>query len=93
MLFRSRFRKVFPSHDTKRPDLLLVDASALKLTQVDYLATSEMNNLPSKMTLEVVYGHAWAIGKHLAKAQDKVAYIDLNQIGRKTRPGMSIHHL
>jgi malonyl-CoA O-methyltransferase len=33
----------------------------------------------------VVYGHAWAIGKHLAKAKDQVAYIDLNQIGRKTR--------
>jgi malonyl-CoA O-methyltransferase len=41
--------------------------------------------LPKKMTLEVVYGHAWAIGKRLAKAQDSVAYIDVNQIGRKTR--------
>jgi len=69
----------------ERPDLLLADASALKLTQVDYLATSEMNNLPSKMTLEVVYGHAWAIGKHLAKSHDRVAFIDVNQIGRKTR--------
>jgi malonyl-CoA O-methyltransferase len=37
------------------------------------------------MTLEVVYGHAWVIGKHLTKAQDSVAYIDANQIGRKTR--------
>jgi malonyl-CoA O-methyltransferase len=41
--------------------------------------------LPQKLTLEVVYGHAWAIGKHLGKAQDNVAYIDVNQIGRKTR--------
>ncbi|MEY4523126.1 MAG: hypothetical protein RIR27_202, partial [Pseudomonadota bacterium] len=41
--------------------------------------------LPQKLTLEVVYGHAWALGKNLAKAQDDVAYIGLNQIGRKTR--------
>jgi malonyl-CoA O-methyltransferase len=41
--------------------------------------------LPQKLTLEVVYGHAWALGKNLAKVQDDVAYIDLNQIGRKTR--------
>jgi len=46
---------------------------------------SQKGVLPQKMTLEVVYGHAWAIGKRLAKAQDNVAYIDINQIGRKTR--------
>jgi malonyl-CoA O-methyltransferase len=43
------------------------------------------DKLPKKLTLEVVYGHAWVIGKHLAKAEDRVAYIDLNQIQRKTR--------
>jgi malonyl-CoA O-methyltransferase len=71
--------------DYEKPSLLLADIQALKLansnTPID-LATVE---LPQKMTLEVVYGHAWAIGKHLSKAQDQVAYIDLNQIGRKTR--------
>ncbi|OZB47872.1 MAG: methyltransferase type 11, partial [Polynucleobacter sp. 39-45-136] len=45
---------------------------------------AQLPQLPSKLTLEVVYGHAWALGKHLAKPQDHVAYIDPNQIGRKT---------
>ena len=66
-------------------ELLLSDASALKLMHSDPLVTTQMTDLPQKLTLEVVYGHAWALGKHLAKAQDNVAYIDLNQIGRKTR--------
>ena len=65
--------------------LLLADAQALKLLQTAPSKTLEKGLLPQKMTLEVVYGHAWAIGKHLAKAQDNVAYIDINQIGRKTR--------
>ena len=65
--------------------LLLVDAQALKLLPTDGLGISKNDVLPQKMTLEVVYGHAWAIGKHLAKPQDSIAYIDVNQIGRKTR--------
>ena len=71
--------------DYENPDLLLTDISALKLMHSTPLEMIEMSVLPPKLTLEVVYGHAWAIGKHLAKAKDNVAYIDLNQIGRKTR--------
>lgn len=66
--------------------LLVADISALKLIHSTHVEASELSVLPQKLTLEVVYGHAWAIGKHLAKAKDSVAYIDLNQIGRKTRP-------
>jgi malonyl-CoA O-methyltransferase len=65
--------------------ILLSDARALNL-----LGPADQNGLlstqlPKKLTLEIVYGHAWALGKHLARAQDHIAYIDPNQIGRKTR--------
>ncbi len=69
----------------ERPDLLLADASALKLLNMSSLEVVESHGLPQKLTLEVVYGHAWAIGKHLAKAKDNIAYVGVNQIGRKTR--------
>ena len=75
----------FISLDYGSDDLLLADAAALQLLQMPLVEVSQLGVLPKKMTLEVVYGHAWAIGKHLAKAQDSVAYIDANQIGRKTR--------
>jgi malonyl-CoA O-methyltransferase len=65
--------------------LLLIDAQALKLLQLPSAQSSKKEVLPKKMTLEVVYGHSWALGKHLAKAQDSIAYIDVKQIGRKTR--------
>jgi malonyl-CoA O-methyltransferase len=65
--------------------VLLSDARALNLLGSDYQNSAIAAQLPQKLTLEVVYGHAWALGKNLAKAQDDVAYIDLNQIGRKTR--------
>ena len=71
--------------DYENSSLLLADISALNLRDSTPIKASEMNVLPQKLTLEVVYGHAWVIGKHLAKAKDSVAYIDLNQIGRKTR--------
>jgi len=71
--------------DYEKSELLLADVSALKLMHLAPHAAPEMNVLPKKLTLEVVYGHAWAIGKHLAKAKDSVAYIDPNQIGRITR--------
>ena len=71
--------------DYETDALLLVDTDALKLLQEPIAEMPKKGVLPPKMTLEVVYGHAWAIGKHLAKAQDKIAYIDINQIGRKTR--------
>jgi len=72
--------------DYEKPDLMLADIEALKLLNSSLSEQSKNDVLPKKLTLEVVYGHAWAIGKHLAKARDNVAYIDLNQIGRKTRP-------
>ena len=72
--------------DYEKSALLLADASALKLTVSTPPEIAELSVLPQKLTLEVVYGHAWVVGKHLAKAKDNVAYIDLNQIGRKTRP-------
>jgi len=75
----------FLSLDYESDALLLVDAAALKLLQQAPENAPQKGLLPQKLTLEVVYGHAWAIGKHLAKAQDNVAYIDINQIGHKTR--------
>ena len=75
----------FINLDYQTDALLLVDAQALKLLPTDGLGISKNDVLPQKMTLEVVYGHAWAIGKHLAKPQDSIAYIDVNQIGHKTR--------
>ena len=71
--------------DYENSALLIADVQALKLGDSASNSNHEMTDLPPKLTLEVVYGHAWAIGKHLAKAQDSVAYIDINQIGRKTR--------
>jgi len=65
--------------------VLLSDAKALNLIGSDYQNSIPATDLPQKLTLEVIYGHAWALGKNLAKVQDDVAYIDLNQIGRKTR--------
>jgi malonyl-CoA O-methyltransferase len=71
--------------DYEKPALLLADISALKLVHSSPPKAIEKEVLPQKITLEVVYGHAWALGKHLAKTKDNVAYIDPNQIGRKTR--------
>jgi malonyl-CoA O-methyltransferase len=71
--------------DYDSDSVLLSDARALNLLGSDYQNSAIAAQLPQKLTLEVVYGHAWALGKNLAKAQDDVAYIDLNQIGRKTR--------
>jgi malonyl-CoA O-methyltransferase len=71
--------------DYQSDAVLLADARALNLLGSDGQNSAIGAQLPKKMTLEVVYGHAWALGKHLARAQDHVAYIDPNQIGRKTR--------
>jgi len=71
--------------DYEKPDLMLADIEALKLLNSTLSEHPKNDVLPKKLTLEVVYGHAWVIGKHLAKAKDNLAYIDLNQIGRKTR--------
>jgi malonyl-CoA O-methyltransferase len=66
--------------------LLLDDARAFNLLDSSHQSAPYPTHLPKKLTLELVYGHAWALGKHLARAQDQVAYIDLNQIQRKTSP-------
>ncbi|MDH6524614.1 malonyl-CoA O-methyltransferase [Polynucleobacter sphagniphilus] len=71
--------------DYQKPTLLMADIQALKLINSATTSGIEIPDLPQKLTLEVVYGHAWVIGKHLAKSKDHVAYIDPNQIGRKTR--------
>lgn len=71
--------------DYDSDSVLLSDAKALNLLDSDHRNGLITAQLPQKLTLEVVYGHAWALGKNLAKAQDDVAYIGLNQIGRKTR--------
>lgn len=71
--------------DYETNGLLIADAHALKLIESSTVEVPINDSLPKKMTLEVVYGHAWAVGKHLAKPKDNIAYIDLNQIGRKTR--------
>ena len=75
----------FITLDYKSDALLAIDAEALKLLNMPASEVLKEGVLPQKMTLEVVYGHAWALGKHLAKAQESIAYIDVNQIGRKTR--------
>jgi malonyl-CoA O-methyltransferase len=73
----------FITLDYESATLMLSDAGALGLLEAVPSANDE-RQLPKKLTLELVYGHAWAIGKHLAKAQNQVAYIDPNQIKRKT---------
>ena len=71
--------------DYESPKLLIDDAVNLGLIEKPAASASTIGDLPNKLTLELVYGHAWAVGKHLAKAQNQLAYIDVNQIGRKTR--------
>ena len=71
--------------DYEKPALLLADMSALKLIHSIPPRAIEKEVLSQKITLEIVYGHAWALGKHLAKAKDNIAYFDANQIVRKTR--------
>jgi len=66
--------------------LYLQDALALGLLsaqQVQAIAADKTVKLPQKMTLEVVYGHAWVVGKHLSGTKDTLAFISPNQIKRK----------
>jgi malonyl-CoA O-methyltransferase len=67
--------------------LYLRDANTLGLLsaqQVQAIAADKTIKLPQKMTLEVVYGHAWVVGKHLSKAKDTLAFISPDQIKRKS---------
>ncbi len=66
--------------------LYLRDALALGLLSVDQaqaIAADKTVKLPQKMTLEVVYGHAWVVGKHLSGTKDTLAFISPDQIQRK----------
>jgi malonyl-CoA O-methyltransferase len=66
--------------------LYLQDALALGLIAAEHLPAllgHKTALLPKKMTLEVVYGHAWVVGKHLSKAKDTLAFISPDQIKRK----------
>ncbi len=68
--------------------LYLQDALALGLLsaqQVQVIAADKAVKLPQKMTLEVVYGHAWVVGKHLSGTNDTLAFISPDQIQRKSR--------
>lgn len=64
-------------------EVFLADMAALNLLQYPLEDRSNVDLFPEKMTLEVVYGHAWVLGKHLARARDNVAYVDINQIRYK----------
>lgn len=72
----------FLNLDYESDAVLLSDAQALNLLDQNIAPPFVF---PKKLTLEIVYGHAWALGKQLARAQDHVAYIDPNQIKRITR--------
>jgi len=68
--------------------LYLQDALALGLLsaqQVEAIAADKTVKLPRKMTLEVVYGHAWVVGKHLSASKDTLVFISPDQIKRKNR--------
>lgn len=66
--------------------LYLQDALAIGLlsaVEAQAIRADKTIKLPQKMTLEVVYGHAWVVGKHLSKAKDTLAFISPDQIKRK----------
>ena len=74
--------------DYESDALYLQDALALGLLsaqQVQAISADKTVKLPQKMTLEVVYGHAWVVGKNLSAAKDTVAFISPDQIKRKNR--------
>ena len=69
--------------DYESDALMLSDARALQLIEVPQIGNSSFE-LPKKLTLEVVYGHAWVLGKHLSTSDNQLAYIDPKQIKRNT---------
>ena len=67
-------------------ELYIADATALGLLAPSHsgnVVQRESTLLPKKMTLELVYGHAWAADKRLSKSKDAVAFITPDQIKRK----------
>ena len=72
--------------DYESDALYLQDALALGLLsaqQAQVISADKTVQLPQKMTLEVVYGHAWVVGKHLSVTKDTLAFISPDQIKRK----------
>jgi malonyl-CoA O-methyltransferase len=65
-------------------NLLLKDAMELGLVHEkgSDLIKASPESAPLKMTLEVVYGHAWTPKRRLAKSHDGVAKIGIDQILR-----------
>ena len=62
----------------------LRDALAIGLVQSNTPVEALSNALQGKkMTLEIVYGHAWVLGKNLSKSDGKTAYIRPDAIKRK----------
>ena len=62
----------------------LRDALAIGLVQSNTPVDALSNALQGKkMTLEIVYGHAWVLGKNLSKSDGKTAYIRPDAIKRK----------
>ena len=68
----------------EHPDLLLKDAIELGLVveKGSDLIKANHELAPLKMTLEVVYGHAWTPERRLSKSHDGVAKIAVDQILR-----------
>jgi malonyl-CoA O-methyltransferase len=74
--------------DYESDALYLQDALALGLLseqQVQAISADKTVKLPQKMTLEVVYGHAWVVGKNLSATKDTLAFISPDKIKRKNR--------
>ena len=77
--------------DYESDALYLKDALALGLLsaqQVQAIAADKTVKLPQKMTLEVVYGHAWVVGKHLSTAKGATAFISPDQIQQISKKGI-----
>jgi len=66
--------------------LMLHDAHALGLLAKPISLENwqgKQSLLPKKLTLEIIYGHAWVVNKHLSKTQNQAAFISPDQIQTK----------
>jgi malonyl-CoA O-methyltransferase len=59
------------------------DAQALGLVDPQAISTEFEGPSDKKMTLEIVYGHAWVLSKNLSSGDSQTAYIRLDAIKRK----------
>lgn len=72
---------LFLEYETERA--LYEDVRALKLIAPDTPFPEFRAPAPLKITLEIVYGHAWVLAKNLSVGDGKNAYIRLDAIKRK----------